>query len=215
MPRLPSSLVLGSRSPQRLLLLKQLFPKANVEVVPPLSAEETGFAGLHDWNTIQSRLQQITCDKSDDVIAQLMQRNDIVARQATVICADTTIIGIQESAALQVLGKPPEDATWKETVRGWFQQFYFGKTHFAATAVCIDTPEGERYECTTRTEIRFDSATERWLEWYLETEESRGKAGGYAIQGAGSIFLSEFNGSLSNIIGLPQRELLQLLQSIT
>ena len=53
---------------------------------------------------------------------------------------------------------------------------------------------------------------EPWLEWYLSTGESLGKAGGYALQGAGSLFIEEVRGSLSNVIGLPVRELAELLQ---
>ena len=44
--------------------------------------------------------------------------------------------------------------------------------------------------------------------------EPRGKAGGYAIQGAGSIFVSRVEGSLSNVVGLPLREVLEALDAL-
>jgi predicted house-cleaning NTP pyrophosphatase (Maf/HAM1 superfamily) len=41
------------------------------------------------------------------------------------------------------------------------------------------------------------------LEWYLATGEPFGKAGAYAIQGAGGVFVSSVQGSVSNVVGLP------------
>ena len=49
------------------------------------------------------------------------------------------------------------------------------------------------------------------LDWYLSTQESRGKAGGYAIQGAGSIFVNRIEGSLSNVVGLPLETVFEML----
>ena len=58
------------------------------------------------------------------------------------------------------------------------------------------------------------SDVERHLEWYIGTEEPRGKAGGYAIQGAASIFVSKVAGSLSNVVGLPLECLLEILEEL-
>jgi septum formation protein len=55
---------------------------------------------------------------------------------------------------------------------------------------------------------------ENHLEWYIGTEEPRGKAGGYAIQGAGSLFISQVTGSLSNVIGLPLEALLEVFNEL-
>ena len=64
------------------------------------------------------------------------------------------------------------------------------------------------------TEVSFIDDVESRLEWYIETEEPRGKAGGYAIQGAGSIFISRVAGSLSNVIGLPLEALLDVFEEL-
>lgn len=206
------SFVLGSRSPRRFDLLKQLFPQAAIEVVTPAIFQEPGFAGLHLWNAIEERLIKTARGKSNDVLSQLLNRDDITAIQATVISADTVIVVPLASGLFTVLEQPTEDSNWKEAVRQWFNDYYFGKTHFALTALCVDFPDGQRTESVTKTKITFDSGGQQWLDQYLDTEESRGKAGGYALQGAGSLFISKVVGSLSNVIGLPQRELLKLLQ---
>ena len=64
---------------------------------------------------------------------------------------------------------------------------------------------------TCRTEVTFRDDAEALLDWYIATEESRGKAGGYAIQGAGSVFVTHVAGSLSNVIGLPLELTVEML----
>jgi septum formation protein len=53
---------------------------------------------------------------------------------------------------------------------------------------------------------------EPWLDWYIATGEPQGKAGGYAVQGAGSVFVTKIEGSYSNVVGLPLEETLALLR---
>ena len=52
------------------------------------------------------------------------------------------------------------------------------------------------------------------MNWYLLTGEPRGKAGGYALQGAGSVFIEKVEGSLSNVVGLPLEALLELFAEV-
>ena len=212
MAKFPQTFILGSRSPRRSELLQQLFPQASIEVLPPATHQEPGFNGLHQWEAIEDRLKITAQGKSNDVLSQLVKRDDVFARQATVICADTVIVVPLADNLFTVLEQPTEDSHWKDSVRQWFTDYYIGKSHFALTAICIDFPDGIRRESITKTKVKFHAEGQQWLDWYLETDEPRGKAGGYALQGAGSVFISEVEGSLSNVIGLPQRELLQLLQ---
>ena len=72
-------------------------------------------------------------------------------------------------------------------------------------------PGGRIAERIVRSSVTFYDDIERRLDWYLATGEPRGKAGGYAVQGAASIFISRIEGSLSNVIGLPLRELFDVL----
>ena len=201
--------VLGSRSPRRLELLQQIVPAESIEVLPPRSSEEADFIGLTDWAKIESRLLQIARAKCGDVVDQLRARPADL--QPIVIAADTIVVVDSAGDQLLVLGQPPEDQTWPEIVRHWFLDYYAGRTHLVATAFCVAKPGRPRVDRIVRSSVTFHDDVSRWLDWYLATGEPRGKAAGYAVQGAGGVFVSRIEGSLSNVIGLPLRELLEVL----
>ena len=145
--------------------------------------------------------------------------DDSTAR--VVVAADTEVIVERAGASLHVLGQPPADDSWAETVRRWFREDYAGKTHVAATALCVerlgekDASRSQRVSRVVTSRVTFIDDVDRWLDWYLATGEPRGKAGGYALQSAGSIFIAKVEGSLSNVVGLPLAELLEMLVALT
>jgi septum formation protein len=264
-------LVLGSRSPRRLELLRQIWPAELIDIVPPSSTAEAHFNDLHDWPSIERRLLEIAGTKWDDVAAQLRntlgdcRRNSeggspspsaplpqgergeeecapregnsdslsplspcgrgaggegehAEATAPIVIAADTVVI-VDRGGLLHVLGQPPADDTWQETVRRWFREDFAGKTHTVATALCLERlhknsggPPSPRLTRVVTSRVTFVDDVDRWLEWYLATGEPCGKAGGYALQGAGSIFIAKVEGSLSNVVGLPLAELLEMIK---
>jgi len=208
--------ILGSRSPRRLELLQKIVPAESIQVLPPRSVEESGFEDLHDRPAIQQRMREIARIKCDDVLQQLRERKQATtdAGIPVVIAADTTIVAKDNEGRSIVLGQPPNGETWKEKVRYWFREYYAGKTHLAATALCVAMPDNPPIERVVTSEVTFHVDVDRGLEWYLETGESLGKAGGYAIQGAGGIFVSRVEGSLSNVIGLPLRELMEIFEEL-
>lgn len=201
-------IVLGSRSPRRLELLSLLLPPERIRVCPPRDAAEPGFDRLHTWPEIETQLFAIARDKNDDVIGQLEPG------WAAVLTADTVIVGHSDAGRLQALEQPPEDDFWRETVRDWFRTYYFGRTHTAVTALCVVSAEGDRDERLVKTEVTFRADGGRFLEWYLDTGEPRGKAGGYALQGAGSLFVERIEGSPSNVVGLPLQETCEALLAL-
>ena len=201
--------ILGSRSPRRRDLLSLVVPPEQILALPPSDAAEDGFDGLHTQIEIQSRLREIAQKKFTDVYRQV-EANSSLADSTTriIIAADTTIVATQPDGTPIVLGQPPETAQWEETVRLWFRHYFAGKAHTATTCLIVGVGGGSTVECFESSQVEFIDDVERHLEWYLKTGESRGKAGGYALQGAGSVFISRVAGSLSNVIGLPLEALL-------
>ena len=209
-------IILGSRSPRRLELLGRIVAPERIQVLPPRSDDEASFEGLDDWASIRDQIQNIARDKCHDVLAQWRdsQRDSENTNETVVVAADTVIVVTLADARLKVLGQPPDEENWKETVRDWFRNGFAGKTHVAATALCVASSQGEEVERVVTSEVTFHNDVDRWLDWYLDSGEPKGKAGGYALQGAGDIFIAGVKGSQSNVIGLPLRDLMEIFQEL-
>ncbi|WP_437206810.1 Maf family protein [Planctomicrobium sp. SH664] len=201
--------LLGSRSPQRLQLLSLLFPRDRIRVAPPLDADEPGFSGISTFEEICRQLQAIASRKLQAVLEE--QRP---FPQSLVITADTTIVAQATDGRYCVLEKP-DGPNWQQIVRSWFRDYYFGRVHQVATAVSLRLPDAlQIQEFVSVTDVRFRPADEALLDWYLQTEEPLGKAGGYGLQGAGGMFVESVHGSLSNVIGLPVEKLWQVCREL-
>lgn len=211
MPVSEARIILGSRSPRRWELLALMVPERMIELVPPRNTVEEGFEDCRDRAAIHARLVEITRAKGCDVLEQVRGK---CSGDYVVIAADTEIVVTDPTGDLRVLGQPPDDAGWRDVVRRWFREYYAGRVHWAMTALCVQMGDGRSVERLVETEVEFRPDVDRWLDWYLATEESRGKAGGYGLQGAGSVFVSRVTGSLSNVIGLPLEALGEALETL-
>jgi septum formation protein len=194
-------IVLGSRSPQRHELLTGLIGEDRIEVLPPVCAQERGFGDTRTIDAIHDRLSQIAGGKADDVRLQLGAQRRATGI-AAVICADTVIVVAEPDGTLCVLGQPCE-SNWQQEVGGWFERYYAGRTHTAATAVCVVSASGRVLERVVESRVTFGEVGSEWLKGYLASGESLGKAGGYAIQGLAGEVIERVEGSRSNVVGLP------------
>ena len=210
MSKTVSQVVLGSRSPQRLNLLRDIIGEDSLEVRPARSSEEVGFDGLSEWAAIEDRQLEISRTKFEDVASQVANRDE----SPIIVTADTIIVVTDASGSLRVLGQPPTSDEWDQVVRDWFLQYYFGRDHWAMTTICAGPNQDDMQIRVVKSKVRFNADGEPWLDWYLATGEPRGKAGGYAIQGIGSLFVSSVEGSISNVVGLPIRETVELLDEL-
>ena len=106
----------------------------------------------------------------------------------------------------QIFGKP-RDQQHAETML----MALSGKVHSVFTAVAIDNGSGAALALSeTRVEFRTISQSECLIYW--QSGEPQGKAGAYAIQGRGGVFVEKLEGSYSGVVGLPLAETEQLLQ---
>lgn len=224
--------ILGSRSPRRRELLGHLVPPDAIHICAPRSVEEAGFEDLTRRDEFDERVIQIARDKLDDVLTRIEEAGtdpsaELPWRPVTgdvlFLTGDTTVIATAADGSPVSLGQPPEQDT-HATVRRWFREYFAGKTHEVLSGVCLAHAPFRNGQvqrkrltvlsrvCATRVTMRADSS--HLLDWYLTTGESRGKAGGYAIQGAASVFVTRVEGSLSNVVGLPLEETLAMLNEL-
>jgi septum formation protein len=103
-----------------------------------------------------------------------------------------------------IYGKPPDAEAARTTLSA-----LGGRTHEVLSGLALLLP-GEERTALTRTRVTFRALGGRLLDWYLGTEEWRGRSGGYAIQGAGSRLAVAVEGEEENVVGLPLTTLLEL-----
>jgi septum formation protein len=89
-----------------------------------------------------------------------------------------------------------------------------GREHEVHTAIAVAMPDGRVLEALSSTTVRMRPITAMEAEAYWDTGEPAGKAGGYAIQGLGAVFVEQIRGSYSGVMGLPLYETARLLQSL-
>ena len=88
-----------------------------------------------------------------------------------------------------------------------------GRIHVVHTGVAV-VHDGEDACRTTSSEVAFTQLTDNDIEWYLGTGEPFDKAGAYALQGAGGVFVRWVRGSVSGVLGLPLHETSALLGNL-
>lgn len=122
------------------------------------------------------------------------------AGAGVVIAADTSVV-----AGETVLGKP---ASLEEAMAMWTR--LAGREHEVLTGVAVgDARHVEVQVVATR--VRFRAISEAEMRAYWASGEPRDKAGGYAIQGLGAVFVTGIDGSYSNVVGLPLAETAAML----
>lgn len=87
-----------------------------------------------------------------------------------------------------------------------------GRTHTVMTAVAV-LAHGHEHTAVAATEVTFRPIDRAEAEAYCDSREPEGKAGGYAIQGRGGVFVASLSGSYSGVVGLPVFETAALLRT--
>src|SRR5215210_4015052 len=119
-----------------------------------------------------------------------------------VLAADTTVVVDGE-----ILGKPVDDADAARMLR-----LLAGREHEVLTGVAVVEMEPERLvSAVERTLVRMAPLSPEEIAWYVATGEPRDKAGAYAIQELGSLFVAGVVGNQSNVVGLPVPVVYRLL----
>jgi septum formation protein len=135
------------------------------------------------------------------------------ARAVSVDGAQEAVLGCDTVVVLhgEIHGKPADEAAARETLRA-----LSGGTHEVVSGLALLLPGAEEpglleeRTAIARTEVAFRELDEDMLDWYLGTGEWRGRAGGYAIQGAGAALVRGVVGDYENVVGLPVPSLLDI-----
>jgi septum formation protein len=147
--------------------------------------------------------------ESPDVYVQRLAREKALAGLALLDDASACVLGADTTVVLdqRILGKPMDKQDALATL-----QALSGREHQVLTAVALASQTG----CVVRlvsSRVRFRSIRPDEAEAYWASGEPQDKAGSYAIQGWGAIFVSALEGSYSGVVGLPLCETAQLLDA--
>lgn len=185
-------IILASSSPRRQEILKSL--KIPFRVIFPNTDEHVSSSLKND------ELPEYLAKEKVTAVLKTFDKNQIVP---WILGADTIV-----TMNGTVYGKPENlEQAYK------FINTFQGKSHNVITAIALYN--GAKHTTTTRickTKVTFAPMTEDEIQWYLDTGEWHGAAGGYRIQGAASTFITKIEGSYSGVIGLPIYELFDILK---
>lgn len=135
------------------------------------------------------------------IAAEKAEKSSNQHPSAWVLAADTIVVIDNE-----ILGKPAN----RDHARQMLNKLS-GRQHEVMTAYCLKNQEKEIDERQWRiTEVEFYRLSDEEIEAYLDSGEPFDKAGAYGIQGLGADLVKRFDGSYSNVVGLPLAAVINL-----
>ena len=185
------SLVLASASPRRLDLLRQV----GIEpvAIDPAHIDETPapreLPRAYALRMAKAKLAAVACRHPG----------------AVVLAADSVVV-----CGRRILPK----AETAEEARSCLA-LLSGRRHRVLGGVAVGAPQGPVRARLVETVVRFKRLEPAEVDDYIDSDEWRGKAGGYAIQGRAARFVSFLSGSYSNVVGLPLYETVGLLKAVS
>lgn len=183
--RPPTTLVLASASPRRYELLTQL---GFNPVVRAADVDESALKAEVPAALVK-RLAELKATSVDRA------RGELVVAADTLICRDG-----------EPLGKPKDKRHCVDMLTS-----LSGRSHEVISGVCV-LRDDQMLSTTVTTLVSMGVISKMMATRYWESGEPRDKAGGYAIQGYGAVFVRRIEGSYSNVVGLPLYETAQLLE---
>ncbi|MDE2422014.1 MAG: septum formation inhibitor Maf [Gammaproteobacteria bacterium] len=182
--------VLASTSPRRKELLEQIGVQFTTTAI---DIDESVITG----ETPSEYVVRLAREKALTAVSNFSEQTVIIAADTTV-----TIDG-------HILGKP---VNREDAFAMW--ELLSGRTHQVMTGVAVAFL-GQVQTAIVQTDVEFLSLTHEQMQNYWDSGEPIGKAGGYAIQGLGAVFVPRIQGSYSNVVGLPLVETVALITAVT
>ncbi len=149
-----------------------------------------------DFDVRPSVAEELTEGRAEDVALENARRKFSATPAGGLVIACDTVVDVDGA----LLGKP-RDAAQARAFAGRLA----GRAHRVVSGLVVG---GEA--AVEVTVVRFRAVPDGVLDWYVATGEWEGRAGGYAIQGAGAALVSGIEGDYLNVVGLPLARLLDL-----
>jgi septum formation protein len=181
-------LILASASPRRLDLL------ARIGIVPDAVLPADVDESVPKGELPRDHALRLAREKAEAVSG--------LEPNALVLAADTVV-----AVGRRILPKAEDEATLRECMA-----LLSGRRHRVMTGVALASPDGLRVKLA-ETMIAMKRLSAEEVDFYAAHGEWRGKAGGYALQGYGEVYVRHIAGSYSNVVGLPLAETRLMLKA--
>lgn len=167
--------VLASASPRRKEMLRALNIDFDVFV-----------SDIHEKLESRKNPARIACELA------IAKARKCLRRDALIIGMDTLVVVDRRK-----LGKPVNTEDARRMLR-----LLSGRTHQVITGVALMW-KGRLVSQASVTRVQFRRIRSQEIDWYLQSGETFDKAGAYAIQGMGRIFINRIDGCYYNVVGFP------------
>jgi septum formation protein len=182
-------LILASASPRRLDLLARI--GVTPDEVIPADIDESAAPGelprVHALRLAEEKAAAVACQFPE----------------ALVLAADTVV-----AVGRRILPKVEDEATLRRCMA-----LLSGRRHRVMTGVALAAPGQKLRSRVVETTIAMKRLSPEEIDYYAGHGEWRGKAGGYALQGYGEVYVRHIAGSYSNVVGLPLADTRHLLKA--
>ncbi len=187
-----AKLILASKSPRRIELLKML----NLDfTVMPSAIDESKF----NYKNPQELVLRLAYEKAFDIHTQV-EPNKIIIGADTIVYIDQLILGKPKNEANVISMLSRLSNRWHEVISGIA---IITTDNFGELVTIQD------YEIT---KVHFRKLNNTEIESYAKIAEPYDKAGAYALQGLGGCFVDKIEGCYANVIGLPLAKMVSLLR---
>lgn len=182
-------LVLASASPRRIDLL------ARIGVIPDAVVPADIDESVPKGERPRDHAVRLAVEKARAVAA--------TEPDSLVLAADTVV-----AVGRRILPKVEDEATLRACMK-----LLSGRRHRVLTGVALQAPGQDIRTRLVETMIAMKPLSDEEIDFYAAHGEWHGKAGGYALQGYGEVYVRHIAGSYSNVVGLPLAETRTLLKA--
>ena len=188
--KIPIEFVLGSSSPRRKKLLK------DIGIVPDIV-----FNPNVDERILKNELPIFYVKRMAKLKMEIVHK---IYPNSIILTADTIV-----SVGKRVLTKTSKT----DVAKNWIK-LLSGRRHKVTTAFMVKTPYSQNSLKYISSVVKFKRLSAEEISFYLKSNEWKNKAGGYAIQGLAGRYINFISGSYSNIVGLPVAEVYRVLTAL-
>lgn len=200
--------ILASQSPRRRQIISYL-GLPNIEIIPS-NADENLPKSLTPIEYVLA-----TATKKAQAVYETEIDNDAAGEPALILAADTIVVDVKSGAILEKPRSEAHHVTMLKSLRDVRDHKVYTALVAMAPLASARQPGYAMESVVEETNVRFDGdVTDELILAYVRTREGADKAGGYGLQGLGSVLVEKIDGTADNVIGMPLKATLKLIETV-